>query len=262
MGCVIARCWLYSMIMNKKLSLTHMLPNMITLLGLCVGLSAIRFSLLGKWEMAVACIIIAALIDGLDGRLARKLGSTSSLGAQLDSFTDFINFGVAPPLMLYVWHTSHFKAIGWGAVLLYVICCALRLARFNAMLADEEDEDPNTLPYFLGVPAPSAGGLMLLPFFAWFLVRAEWPDYLPIFNEIYVDYGLVVYSCIIGFLMVSRIPTPNPKQWHITPKLAPLAMFGLALSLGLLIVEPWATLLCIGVMYLCIVGVYSLTCQR
>jgi len=146
----------------REQPISRLFPNMITIAGLCCGLSAIRFGMAGRWEMAVGFILAAALIDGMDGRVARMLGATSLFGAQLDSLSDFMCFGVSPVLVLYMWQLHDIKGIGWAVVLFFAVCMALRLARFNTGLYDDSKE-PWEKQFFTGIPAPAGGILSLLP---------------------------------------------------------------------------------------------------
>src|ERR687885_1616079 len=154
------------------LSINRMIPNVLTLLALCAGMTAIRFAINGKFESAVVAIIVAGVLDGLDGRIARLLKSTSTFGAQLDSLSDFISFGVAPAVVLYLWTMSQLSTLGWVIVLFYAACCALRLARFNTQL--DVELPPYASYFFTGVPAPAGAGLVLVPMFLSF----EWGDFL------------------------------------------------------------------------------------
>src|SRR3954465_4528964 len=151
----------------------RMVPNILTLLALCAGMTAIRFAVNGKFEYAVFAIIVAGIFDGLDGRLARLLKATSSFGAELDSLSDFISFGAAPAIVLYLWTMSGLQSIGWAMVLFYAVCCALRLARFNNQLAAQPP--PWRSNFFSGVAAPAGAGLIMVPMFASF----EWGHWLP-----------------------------------------------------------------------------------
>src|SRR5215510_133097 len=146
-------------------SLNRLIPNMLTIIALCAGLTAIRFGLLGHWEKAVFAIVVAGILDGLDGRIARLLNGASRFGAELDSLSDFISFGVAPALLLYYWTLNGLGGFGWALALLFAVCCALRLARFNTRL-ENTDLPAWTSRFFTGVPAPAGAGLALLPIFA------------------------------------------------------------------------------------------------
>ncbi len=145
----------------KELSINKMLPNVLTVLALCAGLTSMRFGLQERWEAAVWAIIIAGIFDGLDGRIARLLRSSTKFGAELDSLSDVVSFGVAPAILLYLWTMNGAGNVGWVLVLLFAVCCGLRLARFNTMLG--EPDPPWAHNFFTGVPAPAGAGLVLLP---------------------------------------------------------------------------------------------------
>jgi CDP-diacylglycerol--serine O-phosphatidyltransferase len=213
-----------------------------TVLSLCAGLSAIRYGLDGRFELAVALIIVAGVFDGLDGRSARLLKISSKLGAQLDSLADFLSFGVAPAMLVYLWSLHQVKAFGWALALLFATCCALRLARFNTEL--EDTERPVWMSrFFTGMPAPAAAGCAIIPMLIAFAFQADWP-------RAWALNALVMAA--VAFLMVSRIPTFSIKtvvvrikpDW-ILPTLVGVGLFVAALSSA-----PWHTLLAIGVIYL------------
>ncbi|HUC68659.1 MAG TPA: CDP-diacylglycerol--serine O-phosphatidyltransferase [Stellaceae bacterium] len=222
-----------------SLSLNRLIPNILTLLALCAGMTAIRLALTGKYQSAAAAIIIAGVLDGIDGRIARLLKVTSPFGAQLDSLSDFVSFGVAPAVLLYLWTMSQLASLGWALVLLFGVCCALRLARFNTQLGAELP--PYAYNFFTGVPAPAGAGLVMIPMFVSFEFE------LTFFRSPYVN-GLVLAG--VAALMVSRIPTFSfkrfrvPAEW-VLPML--LVIGGLA---AFLTTEPWGTLLVIGILYL------------
>src|SRR5271169_2164964 len=152
------------------LSVNRMVPNVLTLLALCAGMTAMRFAMGGNFQMAVFAIIAAGIFDGLDGRMARLLKATSSFGAELDSLSDFISFGVAPAAVLFLWTMSSLHGVGWAIVLFYAVCCALRLARFN--IESGSVRPVYAAPFFTGVPAPAGAGLVMVPMFLSF----EWGD--------------------------------------------------------------------------------------
>src|SRR3974390_3613129 len=152
----------------KPIPVRTLLPNLITLLALCAGLTAIRVAVEGKLELALAAIVFAALLDGIDGRIARMLKGTSRFGAELDRLPDFVNFGVAPALILYFWGLAELKSAGWIASIIFAICTALRLARFNVMI-DDPDRPAWTNNFFVGMPAPGGAIAVLLPIYAVFL---------------------------------------------------------------------------------------------
>src|SRR5579862_8398785 len=191
----------------SELSVNRMVPNILTLLALCAGMSAIRFAINGNFEYAVFTIIAAGIFDGLDGRLARLLKATSRFGAELDSLADFISFGVAPAAMLYLWTMAQWHSIGWAIVLFYAVCCALRLARFNTQLT-AEPAPAWRANFFSGAPAPAGAGLLMLPMF----VSFEWGDWItrsPYLNGIWIS-G-------VALLMVSTVPTVSLKRIRIAP---------------------------------------------
>jgi CDP-diacylglycerol--serine O-phosphatidyltransferase len=180
-----------------------MVPNLVTSLALCAGLTSIRLAMEGRYELAVWAILVAAILDGIDGRVARLLKSTSNFGAQLDSLADFVNFGVAPALLIYVWVLQDgARSIGWIACLVYAICAALRLARFNAALEGEPQPDWQK-DYFVGVPSPAGALTVLFP-----LALAK--SGLTVIGEL--PLLVAAYTILIGLLMVSRLPTYSGKR--------------------------------------------------
>ena len=223
----------------RGLSFNKLIPNILTLLALCAGMTAIRMGLEGHYREAVVAIIVAGVFDGIDGRIARLLKGTSVFGAELDSLSDFVSFGVAPALLMYLWSMESLSGLGWMVVLLFTICCGLRLARFNTQIG--ADLPPYAYNFFTGVPAPAGAGLALIPMllnfeFGWSGFRSGW-------------FGAIVLAAV-GALMVSRVPTFSMKRFQLPPEWV-LAMFliigGLA---ALATTEPWATLLLIGVIYI------------
>jgi len=220
------------------LSLNRMIPNILTLLALCAGMTGIRLAIVGKFETAVAAIIVAGILDGLDGRIARLLKGTSSFGAQLDSLSDFVSFGVAPAVMLYIWTMDQFHGFGWAVVLIFAVCCGLRLARFNTQLGQELP--PYAHNFFTGVPAPAGAGLVMVPMFAAF----EFGDTFfrtPTLNTIVI----LAVAC----LMVSRVPTFALKRFHVPSEWVLPTLLGVGALAAFLTTEPWATLLVVGVIY-------------
>lgn len=222
--------------------ISRIFPNMVTLAGLCCGLSSIRFALDGRFELAVGFIVAAALIDGMDGRIARMLGATSLFGAQLDSLSDFLCFGVAPVIVIYIWQLHEVRGIGWAVVLFYTVCCALRLARFNTSLLNEA-RAPWEKQFFTGIPSPAGGGLCLIPL----MIFLQSDETLRIPSGI-----LVLYILLIAVLMASRIPTFSGKT-RIRHDLILPFMLAFGVVLVLLIIEPWMTLTVIGVIYLALI---------
>ena len=223
-----------------------LLPNLITLLALCLGLTAIRMAIEGRYDYAVAAIVVAAVLDGLDGRVARLLQSTSRFGAELDSLADFVSFGVAPVIVLYMWGLGSLRSVGWIAVLVFAICAGLRLARFNVML-----DDPNRPPYaanfFVGMPAPAGAIVVMLPVYLEFLgtPRTFAASHAPTRRNF-------LYVVGIALLMVSKIPTWSGKRvGSRVPREHVLLVFVLAvLFAGLLLSYPWEVLTAGSFIYL------------
>lgn len=224
----------------RGISINRMLPNILTTLSLCAGLTAMRFAIQERWQPAVVAVIIAAVLDGLDGRLARLLRVSSRFGAELDSLSDFVSFGVAPAMVLYLWTLREAGGFGWIVVLAYCVCAALRLARFNTVLG-QSDLPAFAYNYFTGVPTPAGAGLALLPLMIDFMVRADLS-----FTPVLVG----VWAVIIGLLMVSPLPTFSMKGVRVPHRYAALVLLGVGLLAALLVTEPWATLILLGVLYL------------
>jgi CDP-diacylglycerol--serine O-phosphatidyltransferase len=223
----------------KDLSLNKLIPNILTVLALCAGLTAIRFGLQGRYEQAVAAIVIAALLDTLDGRIARMLGGSTKFGAEMDSLSDVIGFGVAPAVLLYQWAMNGAGGIGWALVLLYCVCCALRLARFNTKPGVSE-APPWAARFFTGVPAPAAAGLVLTPMMISFETG---PGF---FSSVFVN-ALVIVG--VSALMVSRVPTYSGKSIRVPqPYVLPLLLF-VGLLAGLLVGSPWITITALALAY-------------
>lgn len=237
-------------IKNKRKNQVHisrLFPNFVTLMGLCAGLSALRFALGEKWELAVGFIVIASLIDAVDGRLARILNSTSEFGAQLDSLSDFFNFGVAPPLILYLWATHDVKGWGWALVLFFTICCAIRLARFNISHADEDDNWSER--FFVGMPAPAGALLALSPMALYFEFGESFKNLFLFSNYDIFPIFTIIFGALIGTAMASRMPTYSLKKVTVKPKNAYLIMLTVGALAISVIIEPWLTLSFIGLIY-------------
>jgi len=221
-------------------SINRLIPNMLTVLALCAGLTSVRFALMGSWKLAVIAIVVAGVLDGLDGRIARLLNGASKFGAELDSLSDFVSFGVAPALLIYQWQLAGLKGFGWALALLFAVCCALRLARFNTKL-DNTDLPAWTGRFFVGVPAPAGAGLALIPIMATFE-----------FGPGYVDHPLVVGAVVlaVALLMVSRIPTYSIKRVRIPHRHVMATLLVVGLLAAMLVSVPWLTLLGVGVVYI------------
>ena len=218
----------------KAIPVRTLLPNLITLLALCAGLTAIRLAMEEKLELALAAIVFAALLDGIDGRIARMLKGTSRFGAELDSLADFVNFGVAPALILYFWGLHELKSAGWIAALVFAICAGLRLARFNVMI-----DDPNKPiwagNFFTGIPAPAGAITVLLPIYVTFLgapmgLVTVWFTFL--------------YTLSIALLMVSRLPVFSGKRVgkRVPPEMVLPVFVMVVLFFALLVSYPWQVL--------------------
>lgn len=224
---------------RKRLPVSRLVPNMITLSALCIGLSAVRFALAGKWEYAVLAIIAAAILDGMDGRIARLLNATSEFGAQLDSLADFVNFSVVPMLVMYLWTLGDINRLGWAVVLFFILCCAIRLARFNVSLTDESKPEWAD-KFFTGVPAPMGAALSVLFLIMSFEFDAAW------IRDPFINAGYVI---LIGTLMASRIPTFSMKKMIIHPDMAVPLMLGIATLLVTFSIEPWKTMVAVSLSY-------------
>jgi CDP-diacylglycerol--serine O-phosphatidyltransferase len=233
-------------------SINRLIPNMLTIFALCAGLTGIRFALLDRWENAVIAILIAAVFDALDGRIARLLDSSSKFGAELDSLSDFVSFGVAPAMIMFLWSTHEVKGIGWALTLAFSACMALRLARFNTKL-DNADLPAWTSRFFTGVPAPAGAGLVLMPLIAWLEF-----DFAFLRAPAFVGIFLVV----VAGLLVSRLPTFSFKRVRVTQAWVLPTMIGVVAYASLLVSVPWATLFFTLVLYLSTLPVAYRTQRR
>ncbi len=219
------------------------LPNLVTLLALCMGLTAIRFAIENQFEIAVLAVIVAAVLDGLDGRIARALRGTTRFGAELDSLADFVDFGVAPALILYFWSLHEIKSLGWFAALVFAIACALRLARFNVMM-DDPEKPAWQANFFTGMPAPAGAIVGLLPLYLSLSV-------LPFPHSSYVVPLEIGYVLFIAFLMASRIPHFSGKKIGRIPReYVIVVLFGIAVVILLLATFPMEMLIALSLIYL------------
>ncbi len=218
----------------KTIPVRVLLPNLITLLALCAGLTAMRMAVESNMQLALAAIVFAALLDGIDGRVARLLKGTSRFGAELDSLADFVNFGVAPALILYFWGLHELKSAGWIAALVFAICAALRLARFNVMI-DEPDRPLWAGNFFTGIPAPAGAITVLLPIYL---------DLLGLPVNLVVVWVAFFYTLAIALLMVSRLPVFSGKRVgkSVPPEMVLPVFVVVVLFFALLISYPWAVL--------------------
>ncbi|MDG4883783.1 MULTISPECIES: phosphatidylcholine/phosphatidylserine synthase [Mesorhizobium] len=210
------------------------LPNLVTVLAICAGLSGIRFAFEDRFEPAVVMVLLAAFLDGIDGRLARMLKATSKFGAQMDSLADIVNFGVAPALVLYAFLLDRAGSPGWIAALLFTIACGMRLARFN-VLADDTDQPAWQTEYFVGVPAPAGAVLVMLPLYLYFLRLGLEPSRPAAF----VATGFTV---LVAFLLVSRLPVYSGKSVKVPGDRVLPVILGVVLYILLLMTYPWYTL--------------------
>lgn len=205
-----------------------LLPNLVTIMGLCAGLTSIRFTIVERFEVAAMLIIFAAVIDGLDGLLARRLKATSQFGAELDSLSDFVNFGVAPGVLVYVFAVDQLAGFGWIFILVFACCCCLRLARFN--VKREDPHPPGTRAHFVGVPAPAGAMLALLPVF----LSLE-----GMFATEAFALPVALYVAGVGALMISRLPTFSPKSVRIARDKVGPVLIGMAIIVGLMFTNFW-----------------------
>jgi CDP-diacylglycerol--serine O-phosphatidyltransferase len=231
------------MFSHARIPVRMMVPNFFTLLGLCAGLTSIRMSIEGRYDFALAAIVFAALLDGIDGRIARLLKASSRFGAELDSLADFVNFGVAPAIMIFTWGLGEHRSLGWIAVMLFALASALRLARFNTLI--EEERPRWQSDFFIGVPTPAAAILVLLPIYLAQLgldLRAA-----PVLLNL-----VLAYVILIGLMMVSMLPTYSGKllgerigrEWVL-----PLFILSIA-AVACLLTYPYATLAIVSIGYL------------
>lgn len=229
----------------RGLSMRAIVPNAITAAALCVGLTGIRFAMVGDFEKSVQAVILAGLLDGIDGRAARLLKAETRFGAELDSLADSISFGVAPALIIYLWTLNQLPSLGWIAALAFAICCVLRLARFNARL-DILDQPHKQAGFLTGVPAPLGAGLAFLPMYLWIATGVpEFADSL----------AVSLWMLLIAFLMISSLPTLSWSK--VQPprgiRIGLLALVGL--TVAALLTEPWYTLALLTLCYLAMIPV-------
>ncbi len=223
---------------KRVLPLRALIPNAITLSALCFGLTGVRLAIAGEWEKALLAIVVAGVLDGVDGSVARMLKADSRFGAELDSLSDVTAFGVAPSLIVYLWSLQNMPRIGWLFALSHAACCALRLARFNASL-DVENQPHKRAGFLTGAPAPLAAGLTLSPLFLdlW-MTEMFGADYNGFFREPALVAAIVLATAL---LMVSSIPTFSWGKIRIRPEWRLLALVGVALFAGALFSAPWMT---------------------
>ncbi len=230
---------------NKKFKLVsskktrYLLPNILTLGGVCLGISSIKFSIDGNFSLAVIFILLAAILDALDGRIARLIKGTSEFGKELDSLTDFVSFGIAPVFILYFWELNKYGKLGWAITLIYSVCCVLRLARFNLTKIDTRESWKNN--FFEGVPSPAGGLLILMPLifeFSNFNINYNVKSLTPFF------------TIFISILLVSKIPTLSFKKISISPKATMFILLGIGTIFISLLYYTFETLFVFGLAYL------------
>ncbi len=224
----------------RGLTINRLLPNILTTLALCAGLTGIRFAIHERWEAAVLAILVAAILDGLDGRVARLLQGSSRFGAELDSLADIVSFGVSPAVILYLWTMQDAGSFGWVVVLFFAVCVALRLARFNVGLGDEA-LPPFAYNYFTGVPSPAGALLVLMPMMVSFQLQPGWW---------FAPWLVGGWTIAMATLLVSRIPTFSLKGVRIPQEQIVPVLIGVVLLAALLVTLPWATLVLLGCVYL------------
>ena len=225
---------------QRGIAFRALAPNAITALALCFGLTGVRFAITGDWPEALACIVGAGVLDGFDGRIARLLRAQSRFGEELDSLSDNVAFGTAPALVIFLWSLQHAPRFGWIAALALAVCCALRLARFNARI-DAGEQPHKSAGFNTGVPAPAGAGLAFVPIFLWLITD----------NDMFRSWTLVLpWTLFIALLMISSIPTYSWSSIRIRRGWRLFALAGVALLGAALLNEPWLTLLVISTIYL------------
>ena len=232
----------FKLVSDKKTRV--ILPNILTLIGVCIGLSSIKFALDSKYEIAVIAIIFAALIDGLDGRIARLIKGTSKVGKELDSLTDVISFGVAPAFVMYFWSLNNLGKFGWLLCLIYVVCVALRLARFNVHSNEEASWKDN---FFEGVPSPAGGILVLMPLI-YSLSELK-------FLNINYNFIVPVFFILVSLLLISKVPTYSLKKIVVPRTMTIFLLFGIVLFFGLLLIYTFNVMVISGLVYLCLIPI-------
>jgi CDP-diacylglycerol---serine O-phosphatidyltransferase len=235
---------------RRELPLMQLLPNTLTVGALCSGLTAIRFSIAGDFGLGAGLIVLAAVLDGLDGRLARLLKAQSEIGAELDSLSDFVSFGVAPGFLLYLWALHEMPRAGWIVALVYICCCLLRLARFNVVSRAPEPEDGT---HFRGVPSPAGAMLAMMPLF--FVLMLDAPPYLP-------PTAVAFWMLIVGALMIGGFRTPSFKKTMVYEDHVHWFVVGFVALLAALVTYPWVTLFMLDVAYGGILIVYAMRRKR
>ncbi len=227
----------FKLVSSKKTR--YLLPNILTLAGVCLGISSIKFSIDGNFSLAVTLILFAAILDALDGRVARLIKGTSEFGKELDSLTDFVSFGIAPAFILYFWELNKYGKLGWAITLIYSVCCVLRLARFNLTKIEDSAEWKNN--FFEGIPSPAGGLLVLMPLI-YELANLNY--------ELEIKQFTPYLTVLIAILLVSKIPTLALKKISISPKATVFLLLGAGIVFIALLFYTLETLLIFGLIYL------------
>lgn len=231
----------------KPVPVAKLIPNLVTLIGLVVGGSSIRFALDSKWELSIYCVLIATIIDGLDGKIARMLNATSQFGAELDSLCDFVNFGVCPAIITYLWSFQQYeyKVISWASITFFIVCMCIRLARFNTMIFNPV-ESKQAMLFSTGVPAPSGAMLALIPMILDFEITTYFEDFNIRSHTLLIN----VYIVFIAILLASRLPTISIKNLNIKPEYLSLCMIIFAIIIIITVIYPWYMLPIAAIIYL------------
>jgi CDP-diacylglycerol--serine O-phosphatidyltransferase len=224
---------------RRGIPLRGIVPNAVTTLALCFGLTGVRFGIGGEWEKAIICIFVAGVLDGMDGRIARLLRAESRFGAELDSLSDVIAFGVSPAVVLFLWSLSYVPRYGWVIALAHAACCALRLARYNALI-DADDQPRKKAGFLTGVPAPAGAALALLPVLLWLATGLE------IFRSTYV---VAPWTILVAFLMISGLATYGWTSFRLRREFRLPALLLVGLLGAALINDPWLTLSLLVILY-------------
>jgi len=231
----------------KGPSFNRMMPNLLTLVGLCAGLTSIRYALEARWQHAVMAVAVAGVIDGLDGRLARLLKATSRFGAEFDSLSDFCSFGIAPALILYVWALHGTSRFAFVPCLMFAVCTALRLARFNAAL-ETSPKPAYAQSFFTGVPAPAGAGVVLLPLFLW--LEAQEQGWIRVADAAQHPFFVALMLIGTSVLLISTLPVWSFKNFKVPSEYVLALLLGTGMFAALMVADPWLALAALGVVYL------------
>ena len=234
----------FKIVSDKKARI--ILPNAITLIGICIGLTSIKFAIDGKFAIAIIAILFAGLMDALDGRIARLIKGTSKMGKELDSLGDVVSFGVAPALIMYYWNLQYLDKFGWFVCLTYVVCVALRLARFNVNSEEEPSWKDN---FFEGMPSPAGGIIVLMP------LVFSFSGYGELFLKINYDLLVPIFFIIVSVLLISTIPTYSFKRIIIPRSMTKFLLFGIVLFFGALLIYTFKTIALSSLIYLCMIPI-------